>query len=72
VPLVFVPEYLSSNGSQERELCREKKGLERQKKMIKNSLIVSKIKITLFRFNVRHSMKTYSWLFMEQTEDMDA
>jgi len=49
-----------------------KKGLERQKKMIKNSLIVSKIKITLFRFNVQHSMKTYSWLFMEQTEDMDA
>jgi hypothetical protein len=50
----------------------EKKGLERQKETIKNSLIVSEIKITLFRFNVQHSMKTYSWLFMQQREDMDA
>jgi hypothetical protein len=40
--------------------------------MIKNILIVSQIKITPFRFNVQQSMETYSWPFMEQTEDMDA
>lgn len=51
---------------------KKKKRLELQKKMIKKSLIVSRIKITLFRFNVQHSIKTYSWMFMEQTEDMDA
>jgi hypothetical protein len=45
---------------------QEKKGRIRTAKGDdKNSLIVSKMKITLFRFNVQHTMETYSWLFME-------
>ena len=40
--------------------------------MTKNCLIVSKIKIAVLLFSVQHSVKTYSWLFTEQTADMDA
>ena len=55
-----------------RDNYAEQKDWNGKGRWLKNSRVVRKIKITIFRFNFQHSMKTYSWFFMEQTEDMDA